>query len=127
MSDLYEEEFVYIDRCAFVVRPTWKFAAWLNQLDSDPVEDENQIFIQTVYLVDFNERLDARTTTDLLEAYYLDIATSEFGSWWTDEQDWPPIRSLNDFFEYFECAPTETVIDLAADDDYEEPGDEDQF
>ena len=79
------------------MRPTWKFAAWLNQLDSDPVEDENQIFIQTVYLVDFNERLDAHTTTDLLEAYYLDIATSEFGSWWTDEQDWPSIRSLNDF------------------------------
>ena len=39
MSELYEEDFVYIDRCAFIVRPTWKFAAWLNQLDSDPVED----------------------------------------------------------------------------------------
>ena len=73
----------------------------------------------------FNERLDARSTTDLLEAYYLDIAASEFGSWWTDEQDWPPIRSLNDFFEYFECAPSETVVDLAADDDYADPADED--
>jgi hypothetical protein len=75
--------------------------------------------------LDFNERLDARSTTDLLEAYYLDIAASEFGSWWTDEQDWPPIRSLNDFFEYFECAPSETVVDLAADDDYADPADED--
>ncbi len=114
----YEDDFVYIDRCALLVRPTWKFAEWLNSLDTEPVEDETEIFIQTVYLVDFVERLDAAATTSVLEAYHLDIAASEFGAWWTDEQDWPPIRSLNDFFQYFECTPSETVIDLAAEEGY---------
>ncbi len=114
----YQDDFVYIDRCALLVRPTWKFAEWVNSLDADPVEDETEILIQTVYLVDFVERLDAPATTSILEAYYLDIAASEFGAWWTDERDWPPIRSLNEFFQYFECAPSETVIDLAAEDEY---------
>lgn len=120
MSDDPADDFVYIDRCALIVRPTWKFAEWLDTLDTDPIEDETSIFIQTVYLVEFIERLEASATTDLLEAYYLDIAASEFGAWWADERDWPPVRSLNEFFQYFECAPSETVIDLAAEDDYDE-------
>ncbi|HRQ89329.1 MAG TPA: hypothetical protein PLA50_11055 [Bacteroidia bacterium] len=120
MSDPFAEDFVYIDRCALVVRPTWKFAEWLNSLDTDPVEDETEIFINTVYLVDFIEGLDVTATTAVLEAYHLDIAASEFGAWWTDESDWPAIRNLNDFLQYFECVPSETVIDLAADsDDYD--------
>ncbi len=120
MSDDPADDFVYIDRCALIVRPTWKFAEWLDTLDTDPIEDETSIFIQTVYLVEFIERLEASATTDLLEAYYLDIAASEFGAWWADERDWPPVRNLNEFFQYFECAPSETVIDLAAEDDYDE-------
>ena len=124
MNDDYPDDFVYIDRCALAVRPTWKFAQWIHGLDALPAPDDTEIFIQTVYLVDFIERLDASATADLLEAYYLDIAASEFGAWWTDETDWPPIRSLSEFLQYFECAPTETVIDLVADseydDDYEE-------
>ncbi len=112
------DDFVYIDRCALIVRPTWKFAEWVNSLDIDPIEDDTEIFIQTVYLVDFVDRLDAPSTTAVLEAYFYDIAASEFGAWWTDERDWPPIRTLNDFFQYFECQPSETVIDLAAEEDF---------
>lgn len=112
------DDFVYIDRCALIVRPTWKFAEWVNSLDIDLIEDDTEIFIQTVYLVDFVDRLDAPSTTAVLEAYFYDIAASEFGAWWTDERDWPPIRTLNDFFQYFECQPSETVIDLAAEEDF---------
>lgn len=117
MSEPFEDDLVYIDRCAFVVRPTWKFAEWLNQFD-EPIADENQVFIQTVYLVDFHEQLDLATTADLLDQYFIEIAASEFAAWWTDEQDWPQIRNLQDFFEYFECSPSETVIDLAVDDEF---------
>jgi len=119
LDDL-NEEFVYIDRCALIVRPTWKFAEWLRTLDADPIRDDTSVFIQNVYLVEFVDQLDATATTAVLEVYYLDIAASEFGAWWTDEQDWPAIRNLNDFFQYFECAPSETVIDLAADEEFDE-------
>lgn len=120
MNDETDDEFVYIDRCAFVVRPTWKFIEWVNGLDTVPIEDESQFQIQTVYLVEFAESLDIATTADLLDAYFADIAASEFGAWWTDENDWPPVRSLNEFFQYFECTPSETVIDLAAGSDEED-------
>jgi hypothetical protein len=116
-DDEPEDDFVYIDRCALVVRPTWKFAEWVNSLDGELYHEDQEILISTVYLVDFTDRLDAAATTDWLEAYYLDIAVSEFAAWWTEERDWPAIRNLNDFFQYFECAPSETVIDLAADHD----------
>lgn len=114
MSEDLAEEFVYIDRCALIVRPTWKFAEWLRSLEETPAIDERSIFIQTVYLVEYVDQIDAPTAVSLLEAYYLDIAASEFGAWWTDESDWPILRHLDDFFQYFECAPSETVIDLAA-------------
>jgi hypothetical protein len=114
MPEVPDDDFVYIDRCALIVRPTWKFAEWVNSLDGGNFE-ETDVMIQTVYLVEFEESLDAAATADLLDYYYLDIAASEFGAWWTDEADWPPLRSLNDFFQYFECHPSETVIDLAAD------------
>ncbi len=125
MTDDPAEEFVHIDRCALVVRPTWKFAEWVNSLDAEPIEDETEIQIHTVYLVEYAESLDIATTADLLDSYFVEIAASEFGAWWTDESDWPPIRSLNDFFQYFECTPSETVIDLAAaSDGFEEPAEE---
>lgn len=114
MSDDPAEDFIYIDRCALLVRPTWKFAEWLGQLDDAPLIDERSIFIQTVYLVDFVDQIDATNAVTLLEAYYLDIAASEFAAWWTEEDDWPVLRGLDDFFQYFECTPSETVIDLAA-------------
>lgn len=129
LSEEFEDEaddFVYIDRCALIVRPTWKFAEWVNSLEGELFHNDEEIFIETVYLVEFTDHLDAASTTDWLEAYYLDIVVSEFGAWWTDENDWPPIRNLNDFFQYFECRPSETVIDLAADDEIDEI-DEDDF
>jgi hypothetical protein len=119
MPEAPDEEFVYIDRCALIVRPTWKFAEWVNSLDGGNYE-ETDVMIQTVYLVEFEEPLDATTTADLLDYYFPDIAASEFGAWWADEQDWPAVRSLNDFFQYFECHPSETVIDLARDEEIEE-------
>ncbi len=117
LSDDPTDDFVYIDRCALLVRPTWKFAEWLRSLDDAPPVDERSVFIQTVYLVEYVDQIDAPTAVSLLEAYFLDIASSEFGAWWTDENDWPILRNLDDFFQYFECAPSETVIDLAADAD----------
>lgn len=125
MTDDYADDFVYIDRCALAVRPTWKFAHWLNGLDALPIPDETEIFVQTTYLVDFVEQLDAHATADLLDLYFLDIAASEFGAWWTEESDWPPIRNVADFLQYFECIPSETVIDLAADPEEEEDYDVD--
>jgi len=119
MPEIPEEDFVYIDRCALVVRPTWKFVEWVNALDGSNFE-ETDVMIQTVYLVDFEDSLDAASTAGLLEFYYSDIAASEFGSWWTNEADWPVLRSLNDFFQFFECHPSETVIDLATDAEEDE-------
>jgi len=121
MPEIPDDDFVYIDRCALIVRPTWKFAEWVNSLDGGNLA-ETDVMIQTVYLVEFEESLDAVTTADLLDRYLLDIAANEFGAWWTDETDWPPLRNINDFFQYFECHPSETVIDLAAgpEDDFDD-------
>jgi hypothetical protein len=109
-----EEGIALVDRGAFVVRPTWKFAEWVRSLE-DPPEDDSLIFRHSVYLVEGTDLFDAESTVSWLETFHLDIAAHEFDLWWTAEDDWPPIRGLSDFFQYFECVPTETVVDLSAD------------
>ncbi len=125
-DDDFDDEFVYIDRCALVVRPTWKFAEWVRGLDAQQQYGDEDILITTVYLVEFADRLDAAATAAWLEAYYVDIAVSEFSAWWEDERDWPVVRGVNEFFQYFECIPSETVIDLAADDELDPEEDYDE-
>jgi len=109
------EEFIFVDRCALIVKPTWKFAEWVNQLEAEPLREDESVYHQTVYLVEEVDRFDAATTTTILESCYLDIAANEFAAWWTMEEDWPPIRNLNDFFQFFECTPSEMVVDLVGD------------
>ncbi len=113
------EDYCYIDRCALVVRPTWKFVEWLNQLDCDPVEDETSVYLHTVYLVEEIDQMDALGTTALLEIHFPNIAASEFGAWWTEPNDWPTVRTLQDFFQYFEVSASETVVDLLSDENYD--------
>jgi hypothetical protein len=113
------EEFSFIDRCALVVRPTWKFVEWLNQLDTDPIEDEASVYISTVYLVEEVDRMDALGTAALLDAHFPSIAANEFEAWWTEPNDWPPIRTINEFFQYFEVLASETVVDLLSDESYD--------
>ncbi len=108
--------FSLIDRCALIVRPTWRFVEWLKNLDEEVMPDENSIYTQTVYLVADPGAFDAAGTAATLEACFPDIASNEFASWWTDEFEWPVIENLSDFFEYFECTPSEMVIDLAEDE-----------
>lgn len=120
------EEFVFIDRCALIVRPTWKFAEWVAQLDAEPLREDESVYHQTVYLVEEVDRFDAATTTAILEAYHIDIAANEFAAWWTAEEDWPQIRNLNEFFQYFECSPSEMVVDLVG-EDYDDDDEDDEI
>ena len=113
------EDFTFIDRCALIVRPTWKFVEWLNQLNDDSMGEDPGVFTDTVYLVEEIDRMDAAGTAALLEVHFPDIATNEFGSWWTHEPDWPPMPSLNDFFQYFECSTSEMVLDLLSEENYD--------
>lgn len=106
----------FIDRCALIVRPTWKFAEWLRSLEDEFVPDEHSVFSQTVYLVEESNLFDAAATAGVLEACYHDIAANEFSGWWTDESDWPQLRSLSDFLQYFEVSPSEIVVDLAGEE-----------
>jgi hypothetical protein len=113
------EDFTFIDRCALVIRPTWKFVEWLNQLEEEAMSEDPGVFTQTVYLVEEIDRMDATGTAALLEAHFPSIASNEFGSWWTNEADWPPMRHLNDFFQYFECTTSEMVVDLLSEENYD--------
>lgn len=118
--DYSNDDFDYIDRCALIVRPTWKLVEWINSLSEDDHSSNAEAFSETVYLVDYKDGLDVTSVADLLKANYLDIAISEFSSWWTDPSDWPAIRSLEDFFQYFDYTPSETVIDLCGDKEEDE-------
>lgn len=113
------EDFCFIDRCALIVRPTWKFAEWLNDLNVDPPAEDNDIFTQAVYLVEEIDRMDVVGTAAVLEAHFLSIAANEFESWWGERNDWPPIRTLNDFFQYFECSTSEMVVDLLSEENFD--------
>jgi len=113
------ESLSFIDRSALIVRPTWRFVEWLKQLDEEEMPDENSVYTQTVYLVPDPGAFDAAGTAAALEACFFDIASNEFAGWWTNEDDWPTISTLGDFFQYFECSPSEMVIDLAEDELYD--------
>jgi len=108
------DDIAYVERGAFIVKPTWKFLEWINSLEAPP-EEESSVFRHTIYLMEGTDCFDAANTVEWLDAYYPDIAALEFAAWWEVEEDWPPIRSMSDFLQYFECTPSETVIDLTTD------------
>ena len=114
-----EEDFCFIDRCALVVRPTWKFVEWITKLDPEPIENESSILINTVYLVEVVDSMDVLGTAALLDAHFPSIAANEFEAWLTDPKDWPAIRSVNEFFQYFEVIASDSVVDLLADENYD--------
>lgn len=115
--NLVDEDSAFIDRFAIAVRPTWKFLEWVNGIDDDSAYDESAVLIQSIYLVQEMDTFDLETITTLMSHYYQGIASNEFAAWSLDMNDWPLIRNLDEFFQYFECVPSDTVIDLVALDD----------
>lgn len=105
-SDLF-----LLNRQAYIVKPTRHFLQWLASVgtSSHPMPDEIE---PTVDLLGEEDETGPEAFARCLGRDWSRIAEEEFNAWWTDRSDWPEIRGLPGFFEYFECSIVDMVFDL---------------
>ena len=105
----------FLNRDAFVVRPRKRFCEWLQSVD-DTFDSTNEASILadggTIYLFDetgSGTKAEARVA---LKKHFKMIAAAEFDAWWTVEDDWAVLKTVDDFESYFEWSHVEMVCDL---------------
>lgn len=107
----------FLNRDAYLVKPTKKFADWLRHVDetTEPRDADDLLGSPgTIYLfgeLDTGERAEAEVA---MRKHWKKIAASEFEGWWTNEADWPRLKSIADFDEYFDWVYVEMVNDLSS-------------
>ncbi len=102
-------------RQAFLIKPTKKFRAWFDHLgDIDPDFPDPEIDPQnpTTYLITPRGLDTPEEGREELSIYWQGIAYHEFGSWWTDEENWPDLTTIEDFECYFDWTFIPEVVDL---------------
>lgn len=98
-------------RSAFLVRPKAPFVRWANSLDAAGPQFTEAMRRETeVYLVPDLEN-DPRGTR-VLQMVYPAIFEYELDAWHTDPKDWPEVRDLATFREWFDVEFVEMVTDL---------------
>src|SRR5690606_12241070 len=108
-----------LNRAAVIVTPKKKFLKWVNEVDKSgefKLSDAEIKRDPTIYLVDEAILADETGIRSIMEKNYLEIATAEFASWWTDDSDWPVLTGLNVFEEYFLWKYYDMVVDVADED-----------
>ena len=102
-----------VNRSVMVVKPKQPFLDWLNSLDND---DEMNLTLEelqidsTAYLVpEFQTSEDQAEIVVWSHKY---VFEEELMAWYTFEEEWPPIRDLDTFLEWFEVDFHSTVVDL---------------
>ncbi len=102
-----------INRIAIHLRPKEKFLEWARTLDGDQEFDGMDLegFCNT-YLLD--EAMDSGRVAirKHLAKYWKRIAIEEFSAWWQGEEDWPVLKTIKDFEEFFIWGYSEIVCDL---------------
>ena len=102
-----------INRTAVTVRAKQPFLDWLRQLP-DPVGPEITLDgvnrDGTVYLLPEYDHDDERK--DLLTHFHDMIFESQLEAWWTEDSDWPLVRSLEVFKEWFTVEFHSIIEDL---------------
>ena len=100
-----------INRCAVTVRAKQPFMDWLTALP-DPVKPTLELVNQdpSVYLLP--EVDDLSEQEDLLAEFYDLIFEEELVGWWRVEDDWPQVRTLGLFMEWFDIEFHSMILDL---------------
>ena len=102
-----------LNRSAITVRAKQPFLDWLRQLP-DPLESnttlENINDDSTVYLLPELVMVSDKPVL-LMQSYDL-IFEMELESWWEDENDWPPDRTLEMFNKWFDLEFHSVIEDL---------------
>ena len=115
-----------INRALITLKPKKKYLDWARSVgDGKEVDEVKMEDFCNAYLIgeiDSSEKGEIRKN---LGKYWREIAAEEFEAWWMLEDDWPELRSIKDFEEYFDWTFTELVMDLL--DDVLEKDDEDDF
>ena len=102
-----------VNRSVMVVKPKQPFLEWLNSLDND---DEMNLTLEelqidsTAYLVPEFETSEDQAEIVVWSHKY--VFEEELMAWYTFEEEWPPIRDLDTFLEWFEVDFHSTVVDL---------------
>ena len=108
-----------LNRSAVILTPKKKFLKWVNEVDKSgefKLSDADIKRDPTIYLVDEAILTDEAEIRLIMDKNYLEIAIEEFASWWTDDRDWPVLKSLKDFEEYFLWKYYDMVVDVADED-----------
>ena len=100
-----------INRAALVVRPRQPYLDWAASVDAEAPEHAKALLNRvSVYLV--AEDPKGQEETSPLENYYEEIFELELAAWYTDEDQWPKLRTLALFHEWFEAVGESLVVDL---------------
>ena len=100
-----------INRSLLIVRAKQRFLDWLNSLPDPAITALDEVNSDsTVYLVQDFESDDEREKV-LAHCYDL-ILEDQLSGWWTDKRDWPEIRDLETFKEWFDVESHSVVRDL---------------
>lgn len=104
-----------INRSAVIVTPTKKYIQWVRGLDwEEPfgVSDKQIKEAANVYLVEEAMTGTKEEVRHIMEQNYLEIAMEEFSAWWQVDEDWPLLKSLEDFEKFFHWKLNEMVLNL---------------
>lgn len=105
----------YLNRDAVVVKPKRKYLDWMRATDEEAATaTDGELFraCGTIYLFEPLETATTAEAGEALHSHWREIATSEFEGWWTDEADWPTLKTFADFEAYFEWTYVELIADL---------------
>jgi len=114
-----------VNRCVLTVRLKQPFLDWLRSLPGmldltlEEVNDDPK-----VYLLPFIDDLSGQS--ELLEDFFGEIFDDQLAGYWTVEKDWPLVRTLEVFREWFDVEFHSTVDDLVDDEPLEVDDDEER-
>lgn len=106
-----------IARTVCIIKPKVAFLEWLRKVPgsdlSDVALDQLRIDCSALLIPQFARLEDAVTYIDGLheQIFEMELAT------WADEEHWPPQRSLQLFWEWFDVEFHSNVIDVAGEEE----------
>lgn len=102
-----------LNRTAINVKAKMPFLKWLESLP-DPFIPENGLddinYETHIYLVD--EVLGEDDHEALIVKHFPRILVDELAGWWTDENDYPAIKTADEFLYWFDVSFHSIIMDL---------------
>ncbi len=109
---------MYVNRAVAIVMLKPPFLDWLSktggsQSTSDEIKQTSHVVLlpeETLY--------DEEMTVEILNRYWMKIASHVFNTWMEDPETWPKNFSLEEFEQFFDLAIIDSpVMDLVLDDE----------